>query len=166
MQPMQAIENRQPHVFSLLTKRKFKENTLRQVDDDGNSALHLADGNSALHLTAIYEEHRPWRVPGSTMQMQGEYKWYKLVKDSMQPHFFARFNKEGRTAKQCFVSTHTTLLQDGTKWLIRTSESCSVIAGVVATVAFTISTTIPGGSNQETSIPYLKGVEDWTASLK
>ncbi|TKY72028.1 Ankyrin-1 protein [Spatholobus suberectus] len=64
-----AIENRQPHVYSLLNKRSLiKESAFRQVDNQGNSALHLA---------ATYRSHKPWRVPGAAMQMQWEYKWYK-----------------------------------------------------------------------------------------
>ena len=65
-----AIENRQPHVYSLLNKRSIiKETAFRQVDINGNSALHLA---------ATYRRFKPWRVPGAAMQMQWEYKWYKV----------------------------------------------------------------------------------------
>ena len=65
-----AIENRQPHVYGLLNKRSvIKETAFRQVDIDGNSALHLA---------ATYRKFKPWRVPGAAMQMQWEYKWYKV----------------------------------------------------------------------------------------
>jgi len=66
-----AIENRQPHVYSLLNKRSvIKETAFRQVDINGNSALHLA---------ATYRRFKPWRVPGAAMQMQWEYKWYKVL---------------------------------------------------------------------------------------
>lgn len=143
-----AIENRQPHVYSALMKRDFvKESALRHVD---------AAGNSALHLAAAYREHKPWRVPGSAMQMQWEYKWYKLVKDSMPPNFFARYNKDGQTAKQIFVKTHAPLVKEGSKWLTKTAESCSVVAALVATVAFTTSATIPGGFDQNSGIPLLR----------
>lgn len=65
-----AIENRQPHVYSLLNnKNLIKESAFRQVDNQGNSALHLA---------ATYRSYKPWRVPGAAMQMQWEYKWYKV----------------------------------------------------------------------------------------
>lgn len=65
-----AIENRQPHVYSLLNERSMiKETAFRQVDNQGNSALHLA---------ATYRSYKPWRIPGAAMQMQWEYKWYKV----------------------------------------------------------------------------------------
>ncbi|KAK7332227.1 hypothetical protein VNO80_28976 [Phaseolus coccineus] len=144
-----AIENRQPHVFNLLNKRSLiRETALRKVDKYGNSALHLA---------ATYRSHRPWRVPGAAMQMQWEYKWYKLVKDSMPPNFFERYNKNGETAKQLFINTHQGLAKEGGKWLTKTSESCSLVAALVATVAFTTSTAIPGGPDQNTGYPLLEG---------
>ena len=66
-----AIESRQPHVYNLLNKREIiKESAFRQVDNQGNSALHLA---------ATYKSYKPWRVPGAAMQMQWEYKWYKVM---------------------------------------------------------------------------------------
>nr|KYP58037.1 Serine/threonine-protein phosphatase 6 regulatory ankyrin repeat subunit C [Cajanus cajan] len=144
-----AIENRQPRVYKMLTKRKLvKETAFRHIDNQGNSALHLA---------AMYREHRPWRVPGAAMQMQWEYKWYKLVKNSMPPNFYARYNNKGQTAKQVFINSHGHLVKEGRKWLSTTSESCSLVAALVATVAFTTSTAIPGGANDVTGAPVLSG---------
>ncbi|KAJ1395169.1 PGG domain [Sesbania bispinosa] len=144
-----AIENRQPRVYKLLAKRNsVKESAFRQIDNQGNSALHLA---------ATYREHRPWRVPGDAMQMQWEYKWYKLVKNSMPPNFYARYNNKGQTAKQVFINSHEHLVKEGRKWLTKTSESYSLVAALVATVSFTTSTAIPGGSNEETGMPILSG---------
>ncbi|RDX68126.1 hypothetical protein CR513_52920, partial [Mucuna pruriens] len=141
--------NRQPRVYKLLTKRSLiRESAFRQVDNQGNSALHLA---------ATFGTHKPWRVPGAAMQMQWEYKWYKLVKNSMPPNFYARYNDKGQTAKQVFINTHGGLVREGRKWLSKTSESCSVVAALVATVAFTTSTAIPGGANEETGEPVLGG---------
>ncbi|XP_024631952.1 ankyrin repeat-containing protein NPR4 isoform X3 [Medicago truncatula] len=143
-----AIENRQPHVYSLLNKRSIiKETAFRQVDINGNSALHLA---------ATYRRFKPWRVPGAAMQMQWEYKWYKLVKDSMPPNFYERYNKDGKTAKQVFIDTHGQLVKEGGKWLTKTAESCSVVAALVASVAFTTSTSIPGGYDDDGIPIFLK----------
>ncbi|KAK7245726.1 hypothetical protein RIF29_40575 [Crotalaria pallida] len=143
-----AIENRQPRVYKLLIKMSLiKESAFRHVDNQGNSALHLA---------ASYRSHKPWRVPGAAMQMQWEYKWYKLVKNSMPPNFYERYNNKGQTAKQIFVSTHGQLVREGSKWLRNTAESCSVVAALVATVAFSTSTSIPGGPDQNNGIPLLQ----------
>ncbi|KHN33108.1 Serine/threonine-protein kinase ULK4, partial [Glycine soja] len=112
---LSAIENRQPHVYSLLNKRSMiKETAFRQVDN-------------------------------------------QLVKNSMPPNFYERYNKNGQTAKQVFNSTHEKLAKEGGKWLTKTSESCSLVAALVATVAFTTSTAIPGGPDQNTGYPLFQG---------
>ena len=65
-----AVEYRQPQVYDLLLHRKIlKENVFRQLDKDGNSALHLA---------AQCKEQRPWLIAGVAFQMQWEIKWYKV----------------------------------------------------------------------------------------
>ncbi|XP_060671880.1 uncharacterized protein LOC107422478 isoform X2 [Ziziphus jujuba] len=143
-----AIENRQPHVYSLLLKREtMKENVFRQLDNQGNSALHLA---------ATFGEYTPWLIPGGALQMQWEIKWYKFVKHSMPHNFFVRCNKRGQTPKEVFINTHKTLVKDGSEWLTKTSESCSVVAALIATVAFATSSAVPGGVREDTGAPTLE----------
>ncbi|KAM1808476.1 hypothetical protein ACFX11_031356 [Malus domestica] len=143
-----AVEYRQPHVYKLLLKRNIlKESVFSRVDHKGNSALHLA---------AKLGEHKPWLISGAALQMQWEIKWYEFVKTSMPLHFFARHNEKGRTAKQIFTETHTTIVKAGGEWLTNTSESCSVVAALIATVAFATSTTVPGGIKEESGTPTLE----------
>lgn len=82
---------------------------------------------------------------------------FQLVKNSMPPNFYARYNNKGQTAKQVFIITQEPLVREGRKWLSKTSESCSLVAALVATVAFTTSTAIPGGANEVTGVPVLSG---------
>ncbi|KAK4281203.1 hypothetical protein QN277_012725 [Acacia crassicarpa] len=143
-----AVEKRQPHVYKLFLENNFfKESLFRQVDNEGNSALHLA---------AKRGHHAPWRVSGAALQMQWEIKWYEFVKTSMPPHFFAHYNKSYKTPKEIFTETHSDLVQSGGEWLTKTSESCSVVATLVATVAFTSSTAVPGGLEEATGLPVLR----------
>ncbi|XP_028758447.1 uncharacterized protein LOC114717476 [Neltuma alba] len=143
-----AVEKRQPHVYKLLLENNFfKESLFRQVDHEGNSALHLAAKSGS---------HEPWRISGAALQMQWEIKWYEFVKNSMPPHFFAHYNKSYKTPKQIFTETHSELVQKGGEWLTKTSESCSVVATLVATVAFTSSTAVPGGLEEATGRPLLR----------
>jgi len=69
---------------------------------------------------------------------------FQLVKNSMPPNFYERYNKDGKTAKKVFIETHAPLVKEGSKWLTKTAESCSVVAALVAAVAFSTSTAIPG----------------------
>ncbi|KAL3531305.1 hypothetical protein ACH5RR_010627 [Cinchona calisaya] len=143
-----VVENRQPHVYELLHKMNImKDSIFRKVDEDGNSALHLA---------ARLGEYRPWLIPGAALQMQWEIKWYEYVKNSMPHHFFVRFNKEGKTPKEVFTETHKKLVKKGGDWLTNTSESCSVVAALIATVAFATSATVPGGVKQDIGTPILE----------
>ncbi|XP_061342678.1 uncharacterized protein LOC133288872 [Gastrolobium bilobum] len=143
-----AVENRQSHLYEFLLKWKNrKESIFKKVDNEGNSALHLA---------AKYGDLKPWRIPGAALQMHGEIKWYLYVKESMPPRFFGRYNKDNKTPREIFTETHRELVKSGGDWLIKTSESCSVVAALVATVAFTTSTTVPGGFHDTTGLPILE----------
>ncbi|XP_068635274.1 uncharacterized protein [Aristolochia californica] len=147
-----AVEHRQPFVFQFLTdlclKKSQFESDFQKVDNDGNSALHLA---------ATLGKNRPWIIPGAALQMQWEIKWYKLVKSSMQSHSFVRVNKKGQTAKEIFTETHRELVREGGDWLINTSQSCSVVAALIATVAFAAAVTVPGGNKDDQGTPNLEG---------
>ncbi|CAH2049640.1 unnamed protein product [Thlaspi arvense] len=147
-----AVEYRQPHVYQKLDERDIlKDSIFRKVDEDGNSALHLA---------AKLGDDPPWHIPGAALQMQWEIKWYEFVKDSMPPHFFPRYNNDSQTAKDVFSKTHKELIVKGGDWLTKTSESCSVVAALIAAVAFATASTVPGGVKQESGTPIL---ENYTA---
>ncbi|KAJ6730816.1 CASKIN [Salix viminalis] len=88
--------------------------------------------------------------------MQWEIKWFEFVKNSMPPNFFVRYNKEGKTPRDIFTETHKDLVKSGGEWLTNTSESCSVVAALIATVAFATSSTVPGGINEMTGSPILE----------
>jgi hypothetical protein len=75
----------------------------------------------------------------------------------MPPHFFAKYNKKGQTPKDIFTDTHKDLVKDGSEWLGKTSESCSVVAALIATVAFATSSTVPGGVKEGVGLPTLEG---------
>ena len=80
--------------------------------------------------------------------------WYSLLKN--RPHFFRSYNKYNITPREIFTDTHKELVQRSGEWLKRTSESCSVVAALIATVAFATSTTVPGGVHEDTGIPTLE----------
>lgn len=75
----------------------------------------------------------------------------QYVKYSMPLHFFVQYNKEGRTPKDIFSETHKDLVKQGGDWLTSTSNSCSLVATLIATVAFTTSAAIPGGVKSDNS---------------
>ncbi|KAM4087432.1 hypothetical protein ACJW30_10G177100 [Castanea mollissima] len=143
-----AAKNRQTHVLQLLLEQEFvKRKLIHEVDSDENNALHLA---------AQIGKQRPWLIPGATLQMQWEIKWYEFVKDNMPQHFCYQVNKEGKTPEEIFTETHEDLVKQGGEWLSKTFESFSIVAALIATVAFASSTTIPGNLNEENGKPNLE----------
>ncbi|KAH7510490.1 hypothetical protein FEM48_ZijujUnG0123300 [Ziziphus jujuba var. spinosa] len=143
-----AVENRQPHVYKLLLKRNIlRDSVFWKLDKDGNSALHLA---------ATLGDYKPWLIPGAALQMQWEIKWYEFVKNSMPPHYFVRYNNQRKTPKEIFTEIHKDLVKAGGEWLTNTSESCSVVAALIATVAFATSTAVPGCTNKNNGKPTLE----------
>lgn len=84
-----------------------------------------------------------------------KFEW-QFVQDSMrQPNYFPKYNKKNESGREVFVTTHKGLMADGSNWLTKTSESCSVVAALVATVAFATSAMVPGGLVQDKGTPVL-----------
>ncbi|CAL5427703.1 unnamed protein product [Camellia sinensis] len=135
-----AVENRQPQIYQLLVKT-IKKEIIRElflgVDKEGNSALHLA---------AMLKTYQPWRAPDAILQMQWEIKWYKCIEVQMPPHLLGHQNKDGKTAEEVFMETHNELVKNDIEWLMKTSDSCTIVAALIATVAFATSVSVPGGT--------------------
>lgn len=70
-----TAEYRQTKVFDSLMKMNLPDFFLHQVDNEGNSALHLA---------AMFEQHQPRPIPGVALLMQWEIKWYEV---HINPYF-------------------------------------------------------------------------------
>ncbi|XP_034700004.1 uncharacterized protein LOC117925188 isoform X2 [Vitis riparia] len=131
-----AVENRQPSLYDLLKQKYNNESVFHAVDIEGNNILHLA---------ANYNKSmNPWIIRGAALQMKWEIKWYEHVKSSMPPNLML-YNNAGKTAVEIFTNTHEELVEQGGKWLYKTSSSCSVVAALIASVAFTTTGNVPGG---------------------
>ncbi|KAJ7977346.1 putative Ankyrin repeat-containing protein [Quillaja saponaria] len=143
-----AVENRQPRIFKILKEKKLLTKLIHTVDNKKNTVLHLA---------AMLSEHKPWQIPGAALQMQWEIKWYELVKSSVPRHFLFQKNINGKNPGEIFTDAHKELVKEGGEWLKSTSESCSVVAALIATVAFATSSTVPGGTQENTGRPNLEG---------
>ena len=80
----------------------------------------------------------------------------QFVRDNMPQHFCHQENEKRKTPEEIFNETHENLVKQGGEWLNKTSESCSVVAALIATVAFASSTTIPGSINETNGAPNLE----------
>ena len=77
------------------------------------------------------------------------------VQKLVPPHFIKNRNVKGQTAEELFTIQHKKLVEDGQEWLMRTAKACTIVAVLIATVAFTCAYTIPSGSNSKTGLPLL-----------
>lgn len=146
---MLAVENGQAHVVDRLRKKYSGEHSIYQkVDNKGDTVIHLA---------ATFGKNRPWRISSAAIQMQWDLKWYNFIKSSMPTNLLTIRNGEGKTSMEVFEETHEGMIKDGVKWLNSTSQSCSVVAALIASVAYASAATVPGGDNQNNGIPILKG---------
>lgn len=80
----------------------------------------------------------------------------QFVEKSMPPKFFVRYNDKGETPWDIFRETHKDLVFNAGKWLSKTSDSCSVVSILIATVAFAAYATVPGGLDSNTGLPILE----------
>lgn len=65
-----AVEHRQSHIYELLLKKKeMQQSVFGIVDNEGNSAAHLA---------AKLGPNPPQIIPGAALRMQWEVKWFKV----------------------------------------------------------------------------------------
>lgn len=64
-----------------------------------------------------------------------------------------RYNKAGQTPEELFIENHKDLVIKGREWLSSTSQSYSVLAALIATVAFATSTSVPGGLKEGIGTP-------------
>ncbi|KAF3436252.1 hypothetical protein FNV43_RR23344 [Rhamnella rubrinervis] len=142
-----AIENRHVSLFNVLMKKNLlREGIVRKRDDEGNSALHLA---------AVYAKDKHRQIPSASAQMLWEIKWFEHVKSSLPPISFW-LNYEEKTPEEMFTETHKELSTQGINWLFKASESCSVVAALIAGVAFATIVSIPGGMDESSGKPKLE----------
>jgi K+-sensing histidine kinase KdpD len=69
----------------------------------------------------------------------------KQVSEIIPSHYVTLLNKDGKTARESFEKTHEAQLKKAQKWIKETSQSCSTVAVLVATVVFAAAYTVPGG---------------------
>nr|TKS08494.1 hypothetical protein D5086_0000102840 [Populus alba] len=70
------------------------------------------------------------------------------VQKVIPSHYVTLRNKEGKTADELFKESHLDQLKNAQTWIKETTQSCSTVAALVATVVFAAVYTVPGGSDK------------------
>ncbi|KAI9110464.1 hypothetical protein K1719_018330 [Acacia pycnantha] len=124
-----AVEYMQTEVFRFLCKQKWLSQSLfGQVDKEGNNALHLA---------ASLGVDIDWLNPEKI-------NWFKFVKKSMPRGLSQRYNRKMETPEDIFRERHKELMKRNGEWAAKTSQACSVVSTLVASVAYATCTNVPG----------------------
>ena len=87
------------------------------------------------------------------------------VKKIVQPRHKLKTNKDGKSPKSLFTDQHKGLVEEGEKWAKNTATSCSVVAAIIATIAFEAALDVPGGINEETGRPILSNYSLFAAFI-
>ncbi|XP_060175175.1 uncharacterized protein LOC132605922 [Lycium barbarum] len=141
-----AIENRCENVFNLVY----------QMSQHRHSLMILADSsrNTMLHFAGqLAPPNKLNLVPGPALQMQRELQWFKEVKNLVPPFHREFCNNDNNTPSEVFTKEHAELKIKGEEWMKGTSNSCTIAAALIATIAFAAAITVPGGNDGESGLP-------------
>ncbi|KAF2304894.1 hypothetical protein GH714_000385 [Hevea brasiliensis] len=142
-----AIKYRQLDIFEYVKKMEVPMKRLvRKIDNNGNTILHTV----ALKRKILAE-----KVEGPALLLQEELLWFERVQEITPSHFMYHQNNMKLPADEFFNTVNSELRSAGKEWLKSTAEGCSVVAVLIATVAFAAAYTVPGGNQSSTGLPVL-----------
>ncbi|KAH0671308.1 hypothetical protein KY285_024051 [Solanum tuberosum] len=142
-----AIKYRQMQIFDIVEKMGMPMRRLKR------KITH--QGNSILHMVGVKEDTEIADMRSPALLLQENLLLFERVKSVCSADFFEIINEEGKTAEELFTKANATLRSEAKDWLKRTAENCTIVAVLIATVAFAAAYTIPGGPNQSTGYPVL-----------
>ncbi|XP_058217989.1 uncharacterized protein LOC131328999 isoform X2 [Rhododendron vialii] len=143
-----AIKYRQMKVLDLVEQMGLLVKRLeRKVDEKSNTILHMVGEKT--------EDCIAPEVRSPAFELQENLLLYERVWDICPGSLLNTLNKDKKTARKLFEEENEPLRKKAKEWLQRTAEHCSLVAVLIATVAFAAAYTIPGGPNQSTGFPIL-----------
>ncbi|XP_059281683.1 uncharacterized protein LOC132035424 [Lycium ferocissimum] len=125
-----------------MTEHRHK--LMASIDSSNNTMLHLAG--------KLSPENKLHRTFGVALQMQRELQWFEEVKKQVPPSYYERLNNKGKKAHEVFTEEHTELKREGKCWMKDTADACTIVAALVATIAFASAVTVPGGNDEDNGL--------------
>ncbi|GMP97806.1 hypothetical protein CsSME_00045922 [Camellia sinensis var. sinensis] len=144
-----AVEQKDRILYEYFMKNIIsKKDMLADVDNEGNTILHLA---ARLRTT-------PRVLLGCLNQMTRDICWFTRVwyEHKFLEHFLDHENINGKTARDLFEENHSNLREQSEKALKDMNNSLMVVSVLIGTVNYTALFTIPGAFNGRTGLPVLK----------
>nr|POE63957.1 ankyrin repeat-containing protein itn1 [Quercus suber] len=117
------------------------------LDAASNGIVEIFDKMIESYPQTYYGRESREQAVGPAFQLQEELRWLKHVRKIIPSHYIMHCNNKGKTADELFQDTHAGLLGLAQKWIKETSQSCSAVSVLVATVVFAAAYTVPGGND-------------------
>ncbi|XVF26122.1 hypothetical protein REPUB_Repub13aG0272800 [Reevesia pubescens] len=130
-----AILHRTYKVFNLVKNKEEATRLVRGIDNHGCTILHHAADTKYYH-GGTKRTH--------ALKLQQELTWFEVVKNLIPSHFTMHRNKKNMTADQLFKDMHLEQLKIAQDWVKNTSQSCSTVSVLVASVVFAVAYVAPG----------------------
>nr|GEU63500.1 ankyrin repeat-containing protein At5g02620-like [Tanacetum cinerariifolium] len=143
-----AILYRNHEVFDLVVDTKYAKQRLRgKIDNDANTLLHMV-GEEAPDVEAD--------LKGPALVLQDNMKLFKKVANICTTLDRMKLNSKSKTAEQLFNENNNQRRNEAKEWMIENAKNYTVVAVLIATVAFAAEYTVPGGSDPKSGLPILK----------
>ncbi|PWA54335.1 ankyrin repeat-containing domain, PGG domain protein [Artemisia annua] len=143
-----AILYRNHEVFDLVVNTKYAKERLRgKIDNDANTLLHMV-GEEAPDVKADIKD--------PAHALQDNMKLFKKVANICTTLDNMKLNSKSKTAEQLFNEKNNQRRIEAKEWMIENAKNYTVVAVLIATVAFAAEYTVPGGSNPQNGQPVLK----------
>ncbi|TXG46922.1 hypothetical protein EZV62_026216 [Acer yangbiense] len=147
------------HVAASYRRREISEHVKKMEIPTRRLIMGIdGEGYTVLHHVADTTNYTGGTLPGPAYQLQDELEWFQMVEEIMPSYFTQHLeDKSGKrmTAKELFKVIHKDQLKEAQKWIKETSQSCSGVAVLVATVVFAAAFTVPGGTRDDNGLPIL-----------
>ncbi|KAF7148035.1 hypothetical protein RHSIM_Rhsim03G0102400 [Rhododendron simsii] len=149
----EAILWRREHVFNLIYQMDVGAELMRLI------SLKDMSLNHGMHFAALLGHEQQINlkasVPVAVLQMQRELQWFKEVEKLTPLAFREVRNTNGMTPAEVFSNTHQDLIKEAEHWMKDTATSCTIVAALIAAMAFAAAITVPGGNNNDNGHPLL-----------
>lgn len=138
---------RREQIFNYIFQLKGSRQVVTShIDAFDNNMLHLAG------MLAPSSELD--RRSGAALQMQRELQWFKAVQSIVPRKCKEALNIDGKKPREVFSRNHEDLLKGGEKWAKETASSFTIVGTLIITIMFSAAFTVPGGSDQNTGVPF------------
>ncbi|XP_076941793.1 uncharacterized protein LOC143611479 [Bidens hawaiensis] len=145
-----AIRYRRTDIIDIVINMAHSVRRLRgKIDIKGYSLLHMFSVE-AKDSKAEEDNRNPAIILRDDLILFEKMRNICPLLSTLQQNF------NGETAEQMLLEKTTQLRVNAKEWMKDTAESCSIVAVLIATVAFAAAYTVPGGPNQNTGYPLLK----------